>query len=139
MQNGQDPYTVLGVSPNANMDDIRHAYRKLAFQYHPDVNQMNEIASINMQRINEAYAVISNPLKRKEIDIIMSRPVLMPKYTKGIAIKISINSSSPYRNHNGIIDREPEKDTFRYWYSIKILSKGYSTVVRVPEEEVEKA
>jgi DnaJ-class molecular chaperone len=138
MPNQPDPYTILGVNPNASIDDIRHAYRKLAFQHHPDMNQMNLVASHIMQRINDAYAIISDPVKRKEYDLSLGNLNKLPKYKKGDTVKINFHSASPHRNRVGTIEQEPVKDTFRYWYLVNIKSKGFSTDIRVPEEEVEK-
>lgn len=53
-----DPYQVLGVSPNASDDEIKTAYRKLAKQYHPDLNQGSPKAEAKMKEINEAYTVL---------------------------------------------------------------------------------
>jgi curved DNA-binding protein CbpA len=61
----KDYYKVLGVSEGAASGDIKKAYRNLAFRYHPDRSQGNEEL---MKEINEAYAVLSNPAKRKEYD-----------------------------------------------------------------------
>ena len=59
----QDPYKVLGVSPNASDDEIKQAYRKLAKQYHPDRNPGDAAAAKKMQEINAAYEQIKNPEK----------------------------------------------------------------------------
>ena len=58
-----DPYKVLGVSPNATDDEIKKAYRKLAMQYHPDRNPGDEAAARKMQEINAAYDQLTNPEK----------------------------------------------------------------------------
>ncbi len=58
-----DPYKVLGVSPDASDDEIKRAYRKLAKQYHPDRNPGDENAAKMMQKINAAYEQIKNPEK----------------------------------------------------------------------------
>jgi DnaJ-class molecular chaperone len=68
--NQKDYYRILGVAETAGADDIRKAYRNLAFRYHPDRNAGNEEM---MKEINEAYAVLSNPSKRDEYDALRQR------------------------------------------------------------------
>jgi DnaJ-class molecular chaperone len=55
---GMDYHKVLGVAPNASLDDIKKAYHKLAFQYHPDRNVGNVNASRIFREINEAYTAL---------------------------------------------------------------------------------
>lgn len=64
----QDYYEILGVSENASAKQIRDGYRKLAFEYHPDRNKGNVQASEKMKAVNEAYAVLSDPSKRRQYD-----------------------------------------------------------------------
>ena len=63
-----DYYKVLGLDRTATQADIRKAYRKLAKQYHPDVNKDNPQAQERFQEINEANEVLSAPQKRKKYD-----------------------------------------------------------------------
>ena len=56
-----DPYKVLGVSPNASDDEIKQAYRRLAKKYHPDLNPGDAVAAKKMQQVNAAYEQIKNP------------------------------------------------------------------------------
>ena len=58
-----DPYKVLGVSPDATDAEIKQAYRKLAKQYHPDLNPGDAYAAKKMQEVNAAYEQIKNPDK----------------------------------------------------------------------------
>ena len=58
-----DTYKVLGVSPDASDEEIKRAYRRLAKQYHPDLNPGDEAAAKKMQEINAAYEQIKNPEK----------------------------------------------------------------------------
>lgn len=63
-----DHYAVLGVERNASGDDIRSAYRKLARQYHPDVNASPDAAQ-RFKAVTEAYEVLSDPQKRQRYDM----------------------------------------------------------------------
>ena len=58
-----DPYKVLGVSPDASDEEIKRAYRKLAKKYHPDLNPGDQEAARKMQEVNAAYEQIKNPEK----------------------------------------------------------------------------
>lgn len=63
----RDYYEVLGVGKSASADDIRRAYRKLARQYHPDVNKAPD-AQKKFTEVQEAYDVLSDVAKRKSYD-----------------------------------------------------------------------
>jgi len=64
-----DYYKILGVGREATADDIKKAYRKLAMKYHPDKAKGDKTqAEEKFKQISEAYAVLSNPEKRKEYD-----------------------------------------------------------------------
>ena len=58
-----DPYRVLGVSRDASDEEIKQAYRRLAKQYHPDLNPGDQEAARRMQEVNAAYEQIKNPEK----------------------------------------------------------------------------
>jgi curved DNA-binding protein len=64
----KDYYSILGVPKNADEKAIKKAYRKLARQYHPDVNPGDKDAERKFKEINEAYTVLSDPDKRKKYD-----------------------------------------------------------------------
>ena len=64
----KDYYKTLGVSRDADEKAIRQAYRKLARQYHPDVNPGDQAAEEKFKEINEANEVLSDPEKRKKYD-----------------------------------------------------------------------
>jgi curved DNA-binding protein len=64
-----DYYQVLGVSRDATQDEIKKAYRKLAQKYHPDKAKGDKkVAEEKFKQISEAYAVLSDPDKRKDYD-----------------------------------------------------------------------
>ncbi|AFN65209.1 molecular chaperone DnaJ [Mycoplasma wenyonii str. Massachusetts] len=63
----KDFYDVLGLSKSATPEEIKKAYRKLAKEYHPDINK-SEGAEEKFKKINEAYEVLSDPEKRANYD-----------------------------------------------------------------------
>jgi len=136
MQSERNYYEVLSIAPGASAEEIREAYHKLAFKYHPDRNQKSWEAHKKMQEINEAYATLSDPIKRREYDLPRGYSSIVPKFKKGSKVKISVNYPSPYSGHTGVVDKEPIKDTFRFWYMVRIESKGLTT--RLAEEELEE-
>ena len=67
MPTERDYYDILGVPRNASSEDLKSAFRKLARQYHPDVNKAAD-AEERFKEINESYAVLSDPEKRSAYD-----------------------------------------------------------------------
>ncbi|SDB27949.1 curved DNA-binding protein [Flavobacteriaceae bacterium MAR_2010_188] len=63
-----DYYKILGIDKSATDKDIKKAYRKLARQYHPDLNPDNKEAELKFKQINEANEVLSSPENRKKYD-----------------------------------------------------------------------
>jgi DnaJ-class molecular chaperone len=68
MINQKDYYQILSAEKEASPQKIKEAYRRLAFQYHPDRNRENPSAVEKMKEINEAYAVLSDPKKKRDYD-----------------------------------------------------------------------
>lgn len=64
----KDYYKILGVNKSAGNDEIKKAYRKLARQHHPDMNQGDSAAEERFKEINEAFQVLSDPEKRQKYD-----------------------------------------------------------------------
>lgn len=64
----RDPYEVLGVRKDATQDEIKSAFRKLARQYHPDVNPGDDTAEAKFKEIGEAYGIVGDPEKRARFD-----------------------------------------------------------------------
>lgn len=64
----KDYYEVLGISRDADENEIKKAYRRLAREYHPDVNPGDNNAEEKFKEINEAYEILSDPQKRSAYD-----------------------------------------------------------------------
>ena len=62
-------YDILGVSKTATADEIKKAYRTLAFKYHPDRNQGNAEAEEKFKEISAAYDVLGDEAKRRQYDM----------------------------------------------------------------------
>lgn len=63
-----DYYGTLGVSKTASAEEIKKAYRRMAMKYHPDHTKGDKAAEEKFKKISEAYAVLSDPEKRKQYD-----------------------------------------------------------------------
>ena len=63
----KDLYSILNVSKSSNDSEIKKSYKKLAFQYHPDKNKLED-AEIKFREISEAYEILTNPDKRRMYD-----------------------------------------------------------------------
>ncbi len=68
MAEKRDYYEVLGVAKNATPEEIKKAYRTLGKKYHPDANPGDKEAEEKFKEVGEAYAVLSDPDKRRQYD-----------------------------------------------------------------------
>lgn len=84
MADKRDYYEVMGVSKGASDDEIKKAFRKLAKQYHPDLNPDNKEAEKNFKEVNEAYEVLSDKDKRARYDQ-FGHAGVDPSYSAGAA------------------------------------------------------
>ena len=80
----KDYYRILGVSDNASQEDIKKAFRTLAFKHHPDTNPGNEKqAEEQFKEINEAYGVLGDRTKRQQYDFARKTPFAGVGYDTG--------------------------------------------------------
>ncbi len=62
---GKNYYQILGVTRSASIEEIKTAYRKLAFKFHPDKNQNDKYYEDKFKELQEAYSVLSDPTNGK--------------------------------------------------------------------------
>jgi len=68
----KDYYEILGIERNANEEDIRKAFRRLALKFHPDRHQeAPKLWEDKFKEINEAYSILSENVKRKQYDYLL--------------------------------------------------------------------
>jgi curved DNA-binding protein CbpA len=77
-----DYYEILGIHRSADATQIRTAYKRLAMQFHPDRNPGNKEAEEAFKNINEAYHVLSDPLKKSRYDARLYAYITTPHYTE---------------------------------------------------------
>eukprot|EP00186_Timspurckia_oligopyrenoides_P004287 CAMPEP_0182449574 /NCGR_PEP_ID=MMETSP1172-20130603/35284_1 /TAXON_ID=708627 /ORGANISM="Timspurckia oligopyrenoides, Strain CCMP3278" /LENGTH=309 /DNA_ID=CAMNT_0024646895 /DNA_START=221 /DNA_END=1150 /DNA_ORIENTATION=- len=104
-----DFYQILGVSKDATTSDIKRAYRKLALKSHPDVNPAPD-AKDTFAKIQNAYAVLSDPNKRRAYDV-------RPKYSQSSTSSYysrakSGQQKSTYSSRNTVDDEYATDDSF---------------------------
>jgi curved DNA-binding protein CbpA len=75
-------YIVLGVSNTASFEEIKTAFRELAKKYHPDKNPGNKASEDFFKEVQQAYAILSNPEKRKKYDLKFSYGATQGKTTR---------------------------------------------------------
>lgn len=67
-----DPYKVLEISNKATEEEIKSAFRRLAKATHPDLNGGDPGATAQFRKVAEAYAILSDPIKKREVDLILN-------------------------------------------------------------------
>ncbi len=111
----KDYYKILGVYPTATAQEIKKAYRALAFKYHPDKNPENSLSEAQFKEIQEAYSVVSDVDKRAKYDDerwlmgmgrkTQYREAVTPQWLKNIAIELnsSLATMDTYRMSQGAL------------------------------------
>lgn len=101
MQQVRNYYQTLGVPRDATNEEIKKTFRKLARQYHPDVNPNNKLAEEKFKDINEAYDILSDEIKRADYD-----SLLFGKGKRGVPLRPPTDN----RNGTGAPSRQQASD-----------------------------
>ena len=118
-----DYYEILGIHKTANANDIKKAYRKLARQFHPDLNPNDKEANKKFQQINEANEALSDPEKRKKYD----------RYGQGVQIQVHRIFQADLQNLISPISLDPclavhHKEAGKVNFGDKIIIANYPSL-----------
>ena len=102
-----DYYTILGVPQQADDNQIKQAYRKLAKKYHPDLNPDNPAAEEKFKDIVEAYETLSDSAKRKKYDatLMQSSDTIKGTYTRDKTHSTQTASKGSFGNFTKDMER----------------------------------
>ena len=106
----KDYYKILGVSPTSSAEEIKKAYRQLSLKWHPDRNP-NVDVTLQMQDINEAYAILKDTEKKVRYD---------EEYYRFVSSHYNVksNDSNNYKEKKGEQSEENDTDTWTYDYEV---------------------
>lgn len=117
----KDYYEILGVPRNAGTEEIKKAYRNLAFKYHPDRNPNDKAAEERFKEISKAYAVLGDERKRNEYNMSGS---------SSYGDSTSSNAYGTYYRQGNYSWQEPQFDTeesFWNWFGNAAEHSNYQT------------
>jgi len=124
----EDYYKILQVDPAAEPEVIAAAYRRLAIKYHPDTNESPD-AKARMQRINEAYAILSDPAGRASYD--RSRQGLV---NYDYARPAPERPPTPNNHHDGLDEAEMDRNR-----AVRSAEEAWRQALRNADQERDRA
>lgn len=114
-------YQIFGVAPNASLQEIKTAYKKLALQHHPDRNPNDPQAEENFKHINEIYQTLSDEYKRMAYDYLLLYQSQQIRQTIYTASPYSPAPHRSYANQNTTQKANTSQPTVSYSTKIKVL------------------
>jgi DnaJ-class molecular chaperone len=96
---------------------------------------MSPVTNEKIQKINEAYNTLTENIQRSAYDIPVGYHATVPRFKRYSKVRVRARAS-PFNDHIGVVDQEPVKTGYRFWYIVKIFSNGVETDVRLAEEQL---
>lgn len=109
----QDYYKILQIDQSAEIEVVKAAYGKLAFKYHPDRNSSSN-ATGQMILLNEAFDIISNPVKRAVYDANYQQIIEKPIKRQTVS-NSQTTSSQTYKNQSTYTRRQTRQEWEQHW------------------------
>lgn len=106
----QNPYHVLGIGATASEHEVRVAFRTLAMKYHPDKGGGGAHSGARFAQIQEAYAILKDPIKRRDLDISLHAQTVLLKASQGIGPYHFNKSGTPLSTPKEVMEEEEELD-----------------------------
>lgn len=128
----KDYYEILEVPFASDQDAIKNAYRKQAMKWHPDKHPYEDVTAI-MQDINEAYAILKDPIKRKRYDQEYAIFKRMSSYFTHEQYNSSTQGNSTYQNHS-----EGTKSHKKYHYEYNVQDEDLKEDIKNAQEYARK-
>ena len=109
-----DYWSLLGLAPDSDQDQLKRAFRREARRWHPDLNGNDPVAEERFKLVNEAYAVLSDPRRRADWERGQHRPASLDPFAEGFPtfedyLDVVLGVEVPSRRHEEPFDR-PEAD-----------------------------
>lgn len=131
----KDHYKILEVSPDAPAEDIKKAYRKLAFKYHPDTNKAGHSTEY-FREVREAYAILSHPQRRKQYDNERWLAGMGNRAKEHVVVSPEwiLKESVKLRNHMATVDTYRMSHSALYDYIMLLLSDHHMSILKREDE-----
>jgi len=99
-------YDILGIAEDANLDEIKKAYRKLSMKFHPDKNENDVFFSDLFKRITEAYETLADPQRRGRYDTMLKSQIIDDVLENDYSYADEADSTPKYKDNSHYYDEQ---------------------------------